>query len=58
MKKYLLTIATAIIFIQSSFLSQTSNLQFPTFAELPGPENVLVVYRIDHPYSLAVTVAP
>jgi hypothetical protein len=45
MKKYLLTFVAIILTIQGKMYSQTDVVQFPTFAESPSSENVLVVYN-------------
>ena len=51
MKTFLHLTLLLIITIQTNLFGQESCFQFPTFADPPGPENVLVVYRLDHPYS-------
>ena len=54
MKSFLHLIFLLILFIPTNLLGQETCFQFPTFAEPPGPENVLVVYRENHPYSAQI----
>jgi len=54
MKNLLLFTFTLFLFDIKSSLCQIESTQFPTFADPPTAENVLVVYRIDHPNSSAI----
>lgn len=54
MKSFLRLILFLILMIPTNLFGQESGYQFPTFAEPPGPENVLVVYRENHPYSAQI----
>lgn len=45
MKTFLLSILTLFLFDIKIILCQSESIQFPTFADPPGPENVLVIYK-------------
>jgi|GEM_PF-5608579 len=45
MKNIFLLVLLFGLFDISYVLCQSENIQFPTFADPPGPENVLVVYN-------------
>jgi hypothetical protein len=54
MKTYLQLLVLTVFIMSVNLFGQESCYQFPTFAEPPGPENVLVVFNQDDQTSIII----